>query len=179
MARTNLAEFHGFKLGRGDVHQNVAFVQIQGVFADAGIVFKQGLKPGAGRDVQLGAGAVINLAQWGNAMAGLKEFDRLDDIGVEDVGSFHEHFFNGQVAFGHEALAQGYDQFALYVLFELDLANAGPAAAGDEFLIELDGAFESADRAGCHHGGFLAVSQEFGFRRKLSGYGQFGGDRGD
>ena len=154
-------------------------MQIQGVFANAGIVFTQGLKPGACGDVQLGASAVINLAQRRNAMAGLEQFNRLDDIGVEDIGGLHEHFFNGQVTFGHEPLAQGHDQFALHVFFELALADAGPATTGHEFLVELDGAFEGADRSGGHHGRFLAVGQKFGFRGKLSGYGQFRGDGGD
>ena len=47
-------------------------MQIQGVFADAGIVFTQGLKPGARRDVEFGAGAFIDLAGWCNAMAALE-----------------------------------------------------------------------------------------------------------
>ncbi len=112
-------------------------------------------------------------------MAGLEELHGLDNVCVEDVGGVHEQIFEGQVTFRHKALAQGYDQFALYVFFELALANTGPAAAGDEFLIKLDGAFKGADGSNGHHGGFLAVSQKLGLRGKLSSYGQFGGDRSD
>ena len=145
MARTYFTILNGFELGGGDVYQDVAGAEVQGVFAYTGIVFAQSLEPGTGRDIEFGAGAFIDLARGCNAVTALEGLKRFRDIGVKNFWCFNKEIIEGQIAFGHQALTQHGDQIAFRAFFKLALADAGPAAAGNDFLIHLDGAFKGAD----------------------------------
>ena len=141
----NPAELDGFKLGRGNVHQNIARAQTGKVLANAGIVFTQGVKAGFRRNVEFGAGPVINLAGGGNAMGALECLQGDYDFVVKYLRRFDEELFKGQVAFGDQALAQDAYRFTLHAFLKFALADTGPAAPGNDFLIGLNCALKGAD----------------------------------
>ena len=64
------------------------------------------LQAGAGRNIELGQGAVVDLAGGGKAVIGLERLDRIADARPRISPVLDIETLGRQIAFGHQALAQ-------------------------------------------------------------------------